>query len=53
MLADDYGSLYIYKNKDFSFTKYDSLGKQIGKMMFTVPYKVQTVQNPLNVPIIF
>ncbi|MBO9690585.1 MAG: hypothetical protein J7550_02830 [Chryseobacterium sp.] len=51
MLADDYGSLYIYKNKDFSFTKYDSLGKQIGKMMLTVPYKVQTVQNPLNVPL--
>lgn len=51
MLADDYGNLYIYKNKDFSFTKYDSLGKQIGKMMFTVPFKVQTVQNPLNVPL--
>jgi len=51
MLADDYGSLYIYKNKDFSFTKYDSLGKQIGKMMLTVPYKVQNVQNPLNVPL--
>ncbi|GAA5083263.1 hypothetical protein GCM10023210_01590 [Chryseobacterium ginsengisoli] len=51
MLADDYGSLYIYKNKDFSFTKYDSLGKQIGKMMFTVPFKVQTVQNPLSVPL--
>ncbi|MDQ0594910.1 hypothetical protein QFZ37_003279 [Chryseobacterium ginsenosidimutans] len=51
MLADDYGSLYIYKNKDFSFTKYDSLGKQIGKMMFTVPFKVQGVQNPLSVPL--
>lgn len=49
MLADDYGNLYIYRNKDFSFTKYDSLGKQIGKMMLTVPYKVQSVQNPLNV----
>ncbi|REC61752.1 hypothetical protein DRF65_13490 [Chryseobacterium pennae] len=48
MLADDYGNLYIYKNKDFSFTKYDSLGKQIGKMMLTVPYKVQSVQNPLT-----
>jgi hypothetical protein len=48
MLADDYGYLYIYKNKDFSFTKYDSLGKQIGKLMFTVPYKVQSVQNPLS-----
>ncbi|MGG5208075.1 hypothetical protein ACQWU4_03945 [Chryseobacterium sp. MIQD13] len=51
MLADDYGNLYIYKNKDFSFTKYDSLGKQLGKMMLTVPYKVQTVQNPLSVPL--
>jgi len=48
MLADDYGNLYIYKNKDFSFTKYDSLGKQLGKMMFTMPYKVQSVQNPLS-----
>lgn len=51
MLADDYGNFYIYKNKDFSFTKYDSLGKQIGKMMLTVPFKVQTVQNPLTVPL--
>lgn len=51
MLADDYGNLYIYKNKDFSFTKYDSLGKQLGKMMLTVPFKVQSVQNPLYVPL--
>lgn len=51
MLADDYGNLYIYKNKDFSFTKYDSLGKQIGKMMLTVPFKVQSVQNPLSIPL--
>lgn len=49
MFADDYGSLYFYKNKDFSFTKYDSLGKQLGKMMFTVPFKVQGVQNPLSI----
>ena len=51
MLADDYGNLYIYKNKDFSLTKYDSLGKQIGQMMLTVPFKVQSVQNPLSVPL--
>ncbi|MCW3161045.1 hypothetical protein [Chryseobacterium oryctis] len=51
MLADDYGNLYIYKNKDFSFTKYDSLGKQIGKLMVTVPFKIQSVQNPLSVPL--
>jgi hypothetical protein len=51
MFADDYGNLYIYKNKDFSFTKYDSLGKQIGKLMFTVPFQIQSVQNPLSVPL--
>jgi hypothetical protein len=51
MLADDYGNLYIYTNKNFSLTKYDSLGKQIGKMMLTVPYKIQSVQNPLSVPL--
>ncbi|MCX8531152.1 hypothetical protein [Chryseobacterium luquanense] len=49
MFADDYGNLYLYRNKDFSFTKYDSLGKQLGKMMFTVPFRVQGVQNPLSV----
>jgi len=48
--ADDYGNLYIYKSKDFSLTKYDTLGKQIGQMMLTVPFKIQTVQNPLNIP---
>lgn len=49
MFADDYGSIYLYKNKDFSFTKYDSLGKQLGKMMFTVPFRVQSAQNPLSI----
>lgn len=49
MFVDDYGSVYLYKNKDFSFTKYDSLGKQLGKMMFTVPFRVQGVQNPLSI----
>lgn len=47
--ADDYGNLYLYKNKNFSFTKYDSLGKHQGRMMFTLPFKIQNVQNPLNI----
>lgn len=49
MFTDDYGNVYLYRNKDFSFTKYDSLGKQLGKLMFTVPFKVQEIQNPLSV----
>lgn len=47
--ADDYGNVYLYKNRDFSLTKYDSLGKQLGRMMLTVPFKVQNVQNPLKI----
>lgn len=47
--ADDYGNIYLYKNKDFSFTKYDSLGNQKGKIMFTLPFKIQSVQNPLTI----
>lgn len=47
--VDDYGSIYLYKNKDFSFTKYDSLGNQQGRLMLTLPFKIQSVQNPLNI----
>lgn len=50
LLSDDYGNIYLYKNKDFSFTKYDSLGIQKGKLMLTLPFKIQSVQNPLNIP---
>ena len=49
-MADDYGNIYLYKNKDFSFTKYDSVGNQRGKLMLTLPFKIQSVQNPLNIP---
>lgn len=49
LLGDDYGSIYLYKNKDLSFTKYDSLGTQLGKLMLTFPYKIQSVNNPLNI----
>lgn len=50
LLADDYGNIYLYKNKDFSITKYDSLGKQKGKLLLTLPFKIQSVQNPLSIP---
>lgn len=50
MFADDYGSIYLYSKKKFSFTKYDSLGIQKGKLMLTLPFKIQSVQNPLNIP---
>ncbi|MBB5332574.1 hypothetical protein [Chryseobacterium koreense] len=50
LFADDYGNIYLYSNKDFSLSKYDSLGKQLGKLMLTLPFKIQSVQNPLNIP---
>ena len=50
LLADDYGNIYLYQNKDFSFTKYDSLGNQKAKLMLTLPFQIQSVQNPLTIP---
>ncbi len=50
LFADDYGNIYLYRNKDFSLTKYDSLGIQQGRLMLTVPFRIQSVQNPLNIP---
>ena len=50
LLADDYGNIYLYKDVDFSFTKYDSVGNQKGKLMLTLPFKIQSLQNPLNIP---
>ncbi len=50
IFADDYGNIYLYKDRDFSLTKFDSLGKQKGKLMLTLPFKIQSVQNPMNIP---
>ena len=50
LLADDYGNIYLYQNKDFSFTKYDSIGNQKAKLMLTLPFRIQSVQNPLTIP---
>lgn len=50
LMVDDYGNIYLYKNNEFSFTKYDSVGNQKGKQMLTLPFKIQSVQNPLNIP---
>jgi hypothetical protein len=50
LFADDYGNIYLYKNKDFSLTKYDSIGRQQGKIMLPLPFRIQSVQNPLSIP---
>lgn len=50
VFADDYGNIYLYRNQDLSFTKFDSLGEQKGKLLLTVPFKIQSVQNLLSIP---
>lgn len=50
LFADDYGNIYLYENKDFSFTKYDSLGVEKARLMLTLPFTIQSVQNPLTIP---
>ncbi len=49
LFVDDYGNAYIYTDYNFSFTKYNALGKEQARQMFTLPFKVQSVQNPLNI----
>lgn len=50
VLTDDYGNFYIYRPGDFTFIKYDSLGREQGRVLFTVPFRIQSVQNPLSIP---
>lgn len=47
--VDDYENIYLYSNQDFSFTKYNKDGVELGKQMFTLPFKIKSVQNPLNI----
>lgn len=46
---DDYNNIYIYQSKNFSLVKYDSLGKQLAQQMLPRPYKIQSINNPLNI----
>ncbi len=48
--VDDYENIYLYSHQDFSFTKYNKEGRELGRQMFTVPFKIKSVQNPLNIP---
>ncbi|MDY3548606.1 hypothetical protein PG291_08325 [Riemerella anatipestifer] len=49
IFIDDYENIYLYQNNDFSFTKYNIQGQNQGRMMMVFPFKVQSVQNPLNI----
>ena len=47
---DSYGDLYVYSRDRFDLTKYDSIGRQLGRQLFTNPYRIQSFQNPLRIP---
>ncbi len=49
VFLDDFNNLYLCKNNDFSFSKYDSLGIKIAEVRFPYPFRVQSVENPLNI----
>lgn len=46
---DDYDNLYLYNSKNFSFTKYDTLGTKIAQQMLPRPFRAQAINNPLNI----
>ncbi len=47
--ADDYGNIYTTTADGLRFIKYNPAGIQQAELRFTVPYKIQSVQNPLNI----
>ena len=49
--TDDYGGFYFLNREKLSFTKFDSLGKKIGEMLWAVPFQIQSVVNPLTIPL--
>lgn len=49
VFLDEYSSFYLYNSQDFSFIKFNADGSETGRVRFTVPFKVQSVQNPLNI----
>lgn len=48
---DDYGDLYFLNPQQLNFTKYDSLGKKMGNLSWTLPFQVLSVKNPLTIPL--
>jgi hypothetical protein len=47
--VDDYADLYVYRNSDNSILKYDSLGKRKAIITLPHPFKILSVENPLNI----
>lgn len=47
--ADDYGNIYLYRSANFSATKLDSLGRMQGRLLQAVPFRLQSIQNPLQI----
>lgn len=46
-LVDDYNNLYCL-DPNLGFTKTDASGRLQGRLLLAFPFRVQTVQNPLN-----
>lgn len=49
--TDDYGGFYFLDSQKLSFSKYDSLGHKNGELLWAVPFRVETVSNPLTIPL--
>ncbi len=49
VLIDDFDNLYLSLNNDLSIVKYDSLGNTKAELKLPYPFKIQSVENPLNI----
>ena len=49
VLIDEFSNVYLFRDNDFSFTKYTSKGSVLTSIRLTQPFKVQSVENPLSI----
>lgn len=49
VLIDEFSSAYVFRETDFSLSKYDSNGGLLTSVRFTQPFKIQSVDNPLSI----
>lgn len=49
LMVDDYGAVYLHNNNTFTLKKIDALGKNVGRIQIPIPFKIQPVNNPMQI----
>lgn len=49
VLLDDFYNTYVFRDADFTLSKYTPRGNLVSSLRLTQPFKIQSVENPLNI----